>query len=116
MHRKLALSQARLRISELEKEVSQLKNDLSEHAGLLRETNRLLIKHTPSRPRLSSDQKMLLAAKANFADTVENLIVDTSMKNRSVAGSTIVALSLWCLTPCSNESTMAQCFQDGSYV
>ena len=63
---KMNLLKCKLKIAKLEKEVEQLRSSLSEQTQLLHECNKMLVKYNPARKHLTSDQKMLLAAKARF--------------------------------------------------
>ena len=67
------LLKCKLRISQLETEVRGLRDTLKEETQLLHQANKLLQKYSPSRPHLTSDQKMLIAAKWRFrcANTVD---------------------------------------------
>ena len=67
------LLKCKLRVAELQKEVRDLRDTLKEETQLLHQANKLLQKYKPSRPHLTSDQKMLIAAKHRFrcANTVD---------------------------------------------
>ena len=67
------LLKCKLKIAGLETELRELRAALFEQNRLLHECNKMLAKFHPSRQHLTSDQKMLIAAKARFrcANTVD---------------------------------------------